>query len=228
MLRAIIFDMDGVICDSEKLHMQAFQSILQEEGMVLTDNEYYTDYLAFDDRGCFTKVFAKNGRALDSEKLKALVQRKRRNFEEMMKDHLVIYPGVDSFIKKAADRYTIGLASGASRLEVEYVLKKAKVRGMFTAIVSADDVQKGKPDPESFQSALKIINEWRLKDTPEIKPAECLVIEDSLHGIAAAHAAGMRCCAVPTSYKKEQLGQADQIIDSFVGLELQQLERLFV
>jgi beta-phosphoglucomutase len=226
-LKAIIFDMDGVICDSEHLHMKAFQEVLQIEGLSLTDNDYYAEYLAFDDRGCFQKIFSKQGRPLDDEKLKGLVQRKRRIFDEQMKDHLVIYPGIEPFVKKASDRYPIGLASGASRLEVEFVLKKAKIRGLFAAIVSADDVQKGKPDPESFLKALKILNEMRLQGSPEILASECLVIEDSIHGIAAARAAGMKGAAVTTSYKAEELKDAHHIIESLVGLELERLEKIF-
>src|ERR1700733_9386073 len=111
MLRAIIFDMDGVICDSEPLHMQAFQKVLEEEGIMLTDNEYYEEYLAFDDRGCFTKIFEAKRKPLDPEKLKKLVARKGHYFDERMKDGLVIYPGAENFVKKAGDRYPVALAS---------------------------------------------------------------------------------------------------------------------
>jgi HAD superfamily hydrolase (TIGR01509 family) len=228
MLKAIIFDMDGVICDSEPLHMNAFQKVLQEEGIALTDQEYYDRYLAYDDRGCFTEALKDKGRQVDSKALQSLIDRKARYFDEAMKQHLVIYPGAESFIKRLADKFPLALASGARRLEVEFVLKKAKVRGLFTAIVSADDVKKGKPDPESFQQALKMLNEMRLKDTPEIKPGECLVIEDSIHGLAAAKAAGMKSAAVTTSYKADQLKQAALIIESMVGFDMGQLEKLFV
>jgi len=226
-LRAIIFDMDGVLCDSEPLHMKAFQRVLEEEGIMLTDNEYYDKYLAFDDRGCFTAVFGVHQRTLDAEKMKKLLARKAKYLEEHMKEGLVIYPGTESFVRKAADRYSIALASGARRLEVEFVLKKAKIRGLFAAIVSADDVEKGKPDPESFQAALKSLNQTRLQGTEEIQPGECLVIEDSHHGIAAAKKAGMKAAAIPTSYKADQLTDAHLVIDSLVGLEMETLEKLF-
>lgn len=226
-MRAIIFDMDGVICDSEPLHMHAFQKVLEEEGIILTDNEYYDEYLAFDDRGCFTKIFQAKQKSLDGEKLKNLLVRKGRYFDEQMKERIMIYPGAESFVRKAADKMPIALASGARRLEVEFVLKKAKIRGVFTAVVSADDVQKGKPDPESFLTALKILNERRLQGTDEIKAGECLVIEDSRHGIAAARSAGMKSTAITTSYKADQLTDANLVVESLVGLELEKLERLF-
>ena len=118
--------------------------------------------------------------------------------------------------------------AGASRLEVEFVLKKAKVRGMFTAVVSADDVKNGKPHPESFLTALKVLNQFRLVNSPEIQPGECLVIEDSYRGVAAAKTAGMKAAAVTTSYSPEELKDANLIIESLVGLEVEKLERLFV
>jgi beta-phosphoglucomutase len=227
MLRAIIFDMDGVICDSEPLHMRAFQKVLEEDGIVLTDNEYYDKYLAFDDRGCFQAIFGVHQRSIDSEQMKKLLVRKARYFDEAMKSHLVIFPGAENLIKKAAEKYALALASGARRLEVEYVLKKAKIRGLFTAVISADDVKQGKPHPESFQAALERMNALRLNGSSAITPGECLVIEDSKHGVSAAKAAGMKSAAVTTSYKPEELAGANMIIESLVGLELKALEGLF-
>lgn len=229
MLRAVIFDMDGVICDSEPLHMQAFQHVLKDLGISLADQEYYDRYLAHDDRGCFRAVMEANGRpAPDGEDLQRLVDKKAKYFDEQMKERLIIYPGADTLVKKLGEKYPIALASGARRLEVEFVLKKAKIRGLFTAVVSADDVAQGKPHPESFQTALRILNERRLVDTPAIEPRECLVIEDSIHGLAAAEAAGMKSAAVTTSYKAEQLTRAGVIIESLVGFDIGKLEKLFV
>jgi beta-phosphoglucomutase len=228
MLRAIIFDMDGVICDSEPLHMKAFQQVLQDLGMTLTDQEYYDRYLAFDDRGCFQAVYRANNRSVpDGKLLQDLLDKKARYFDVMMKEHVVIYPGAEALVKKLAEKYPLALASGARRLEVEHVLKKAKIRGQFTAIVSADDVQQGKPHPESFLKALQILNERRLVASSEIRPSECVVIEDSIHGLAAAQSAGMKGVAVTTSYPAEQLQGAAAIIESLVGFEIGNLEKLF-
>ena len=228
MLRAVIFDMDGVICDSEPLHMKAFQEVLQPLGMVMTDQDYYDHYLAFDDRDCFQAVYRASGQmAPEGKSLQALLDKKARAFDALMKEHVVIYPGAEALVKKLSKKYPLALASGARRLEVEFVLKKAKIRGLFTAVISADDVQHGKPHPESFLKALQVINERRLVDTPEIAPGECLVIEDSIHGLAAAHTAGMKGAAVTTSYPAEELTGAATIIESLVGCEVATLEKLF-
>lgn len=229
MLRAIIFDMDGVICDSEPLHMKAFQQVLTEEGLAITDQEYYDKYLAHDDRGSFEAALRGHGRNVpDFSVMKALLARKARSFDELMKEGLVIYPGVDAFIKKAGVRYSLALASGARRLEVEFVLKKAKIRDSFAAIVSADEVKNGKPQPESFERALAIMNQSRLEGTAEIEPGQTLVIEDSPRCIRTAKGLGMKTVGMATSYKAEELREADLVTNSLVGLELDVLEKLFV
>lgn len=223
MLRAIIFDMDGVVCDSEPLHMKAFQEVLRDEGRVITDQEYYDRYLAHDDRGSFEAALG----TLDPQKMKSLLARKARSFEAAMREHLVIYPGIDAFVRKAGEKYALALASGARRLEVEYVLKKAKIRDAFSAVVSADDVKNGKPEPEAFQKALETLNTMRLDGTSVIERDQCAVIEDSPRCIRTANALGMKTVGMATSYKPEDLREAQLIIDTLVGFEVAALERLF-
>ncbi len=228
MMRAIIFDMDGVICDSEPLHMQAFQEILKDEGIMIMDQEYYDKYLAHDDRGSFESAIRAHNRPLpDLKKMNALLSAKARVFDELMKERMIIYPGADGFIKKAAEKYSLALASGARRLEVEYVLKKAKIRDIFSAIVSADEVKNGKPQPEAFERALELMNQMRLEGTREIMSVETLVIEDSPRCIQTAKGLGMKTVGMATSYKSEELKEADLVINSLVGLELETLEKLF-
>jgi len=228
MLRAIIFDMDGVICDSEPLHMQAFQEILKGDGVMITDQEYYDKYLAHDDRGSFESALQAHNRPLpDLKAMNALLSAKARAFDELMKERMVIYPGAESFVKKAAIKFSVALASGARRLEVEYVLKKAKIRDIFSAIVSADEVKNGKPQPEAFERALALMNQMRLDGTTEILASHTLVIEDSPRCIRTAKALGMKTVGMATSYKPEDLKEADLVVNSLVGLELDTLEKLF-
>ena len=229
MLRAVIFDMDGVICDSEPLHMRAFQKVLSEQGISLLDQEYYDKYLAFDDRGFFQAAFKEKGRELDPGTLGKLLDNKARYFDSEMKEHLVIYPGAESLVKKLSATYPCAIASGARRLEIEFVLRKANLRGLFTAVVSADDVSQGKPHPESFQKALKGLNDFRLSGSPEMKPSEVVVIEDSKHGLNAAKAAGMKGVGVTTSYKAEELkSHADAVVGSLTNISVENLEKLFL
>jgi HAD superfamily hydrolase (TIGR01509 family) len=220
--------MDGVICDSEPLHMKAFQEVLTQEGVAITDQEYYDKYLAHDDRGSFEAACQEHGRPIpELQDMKSLLIRKARAFDDLMKEGLVIYPGVDAFVRKAGIKYSLGLASGARRLEVEFVLKKAKIRDRFAAIVSADEVKNGKPQPEAFERALELINQVRLEGTTAIQAGDTLVIEDSPRCIRTAKSLGMKTVGMATSYKPDHLREADLVVNSLVGLELSALEKLF-
>src|SRR2546423_5839787 len=180
MLKAIIFDCDGVIADSEPLHMAALQRALSEEGITLTEETYYREYLALDDRGCFTKAFNDHGKALTAEKLRELIERKAARLEPVMREHLRIFPGVAEFIPAAAARYPMAVASGALSHEINLILEFAGVRDCFAAVVSAEDVTLGKPDPEAFRKAHAALS---APQAGGIAAAECLVVEDSLHGV---------------------------------------------
>ena len=223
MLKAIIFDCDGVIADSEPLHMATMQQVLAEEGITVSEETYYREYLALDDRGCFTKAFRDHQRSLTDDHLHELITRKAARLEPVMQTHLRIFPGVAEFIRAASASYSLAVASGALRHEIELILRHAGVRDCFARIVSAEDVTRGKPDPESFLRAHAALSQS--SDGP-IAAHECLVIEDSLHGVRAGKLAGMRVLAVTNSYPREQLQAADAIIESFAGLGVEDLAQL--
>ena len=224
MLKAIIFDCDGVIADTEPIHLAGFRRVLAEEGVTLTDEDYFAHYLALDDRGCFTRVFAEHRSSLAQDYLKELIGRKAGYVEEAMKTELTLLPGVAEFIHMAADRYPLAIASGALRAEVETVVNHGGLLDCFCAIVSAEDTSRSKPHPDPFIKALELIN---LATTSPIEARECLVIEDSIHGIRAARQAAMKCLAITNSYPKEKLSDAQLVVDSLIGLSLQDIESLF-
>ena len=224
MLKAIIFDCDGIIADTEPLHLSTLQQSLRQEGIVLTTEDYYAQYLALDDRGCYKLVYQRNGLELTEAKLSELMRRKAESIEPIMRRELTVFPGVPDFIRTASKRLPLAVASGALRGEIDLILDHAGVSSYFEAIVSAEDVTRGKPDPESFLKALSLIN-GRRDNT--IDPAECLVIEDSLHGVQAARMARMRCLAVTNSYDRSRLSQADIITSSLADITLSQIEIVF-
>ena len=224
MLRAIIFDCDGVIADTEPLHLAMFQRVLEQEGIELTREEYYGKYLALDDRSCFTTIHRDRGVPISREKLARLIEQKADFLEPVMRDRLHIFPGVVEFIREAWLRYPIAVASGALRHEVELVLHHAGVRTCFQVIVAAEDVVMGKPDPEPFLNACAQLSASQVES---FGPHECLVIEDSMPGVRAAHLAGMRCLAVTNSYPEDRLVDADRVVHSLAGLAPQELEDLF-
>ena len=224
MLRAIIFDCDGVIADTEPLHFGAFQRVLDEEGILLTREQYYRDYLALDDKNCFSQVHKDRGRPLGPEQLSDLIARKAGYIEPMMRSHLLIFPGVVQFMRQAFERYPMAVASGALRHEVDLVLEHAGVRDLFRVVVAAEDVVNGKPHPEPFLKACSLLSSTR---DEVIAAHECLVIEDSIPGVRAAHNAGMRCLAVTNSYPRERLDNADLVVGGLAEVSLADLEGLF-
>ncbi|MFY9555670.1 MAG: HAD family phosphatase [Blastocatellia bacterium] len=223
MLKAIIFDCDGVIADTEPIHLSAFARVLSEEGITLSEEEYFRDYLALDDRGCFKKAFADRGPMLGQDKLNDLVRRKAEYVEPAIRATLRLLPGAAELIKEAARSYPLAVASGALRHEIDLVLEYGALTDCFRVIVSAEDVTRSKPYPDPF------IKAWQLLSSSiqeRIGASECLVIEDSIHGISAARLAGMSCLAVANSYPVEKLSEADLVVESLAELSLEDLRDL--
>ncbi len=207
-MRAIIFDFDGVIADTEPLHFEGLRRTLAEIGLDLTENDYYANYLGFDDRGCILEALRVNRRPAPPALVEELMARKADAYLAAIQDHLVIFPGVVPFVEDAAARYPIAIASGALRPEIELILERAGIRKAFAHITSAEDVTRGKPDPEPFLHALAGLGR---KQAASVAPGDCLVIEDSLPGIRAAKAAGMKVLAVANTHTIQDLHEADAI-----------------
>lgn len=225
-LSAIIFDFDGIIADTEPLHFAGFRQTLAEIGIGLTESDYYTNYLGYDDRGCFLAALAAHQRPTDLATITALMQRKALAYLESVKGHLVIFPGVREFVQEAAATYPLAIASGALRHEIEFILEEAGLRKAFLHITGAEDVTKGKPDPEPFLHALDALNRQRPKQT--IAPESCLVIEDSIPGLRGAKTAGMKVLAVANTHTIQDLHEAHAITPSLTQVRLSELrERLW-
>lgn len=220
-MRAVIFDFDGVIADTEPLHYESLRRTLAGVDIVLTEKDYYADYLGFDDRGCILEALRINRRPASPSLVEELMAKKAVAYLDSLKDHLVIFPGVKALIQDAAAAYPIAIASGALRAEIELVLEQIGIRDAFRHITSAEDVTCGKPNPEPFLHALAGLN--RHQSMGRIPPDSCLVIEDSLPGIRAARAAGMKVLAVANTHTLQDLHEADAISDSLSDTHLTDL-----
>ena len=225
MLRAVIFDFNGIIVDDEPIHFKLFQRVFAEEGIDLTEEAYYQRYLGFDDRGAFLAGFHDHGKALGGAKLQVLIARKADYYQEAIRHHVAVFPGVKALVEKLSETIPLAVASGALRQEIETILRTVGLLNYFCAIVSAEDVQQGKPEPEIFLKALAAINATN-NNCAAIAPAECVVIEDSKEGVHGARRAGMKCLAVTNSHPPERLREADAIIASLEEVALPFLSRL--
>lgn len=225
MLRAVIFDFNGILVDDEPIHLEMFQKVLQEEGIPLTEKDYYARYLGFDDRGAFRAVYRDNGRNLDDAALAKLIERKAVYYRASIGRRTVIFPGVKQLLAQLVGRYPLAVASGALRDEIELILQSVALRNYFQVIVSANDVKEGKPQPEIFLKALEGLNRNAGAPSP-IRPSECLVVEDSKEGILGAQRAGIKCLAVTNSHTAEQLRSADAVVASLAEVTIPFLESL--
>jgi beta-phosphoglucomutase len=223
MLHAVIFDFNGIIVDDEPIHFKLFQRVLGEEGITLTEEAYYARYLGFDDRGAFIAGFRDNDRSLTDQKLSELIDRKALYYQDAIRNHVVIFPGVKTLIYELAPSVPLAVASGALRDEIATILTTAGLLNYFQAIISAEDVKQGKPEPEIFWKVLAKLNAGA---SPQIEPANCVVIEDSKEGIRGARAAGMKCLAVTNSHPAELLGEANAVVKSLEEVTLPLLQKL--
>jgi HAD superfamily hydrolase (TIGR01509 family) len=223
-LQAIIFDFDGVLADSERLHLKAFQETLLATPVTLTDEAYYAQYLGFDDHGVFRRVSADQGHPFDPATIDRLVADKGRRFETLTAAGEMLYPGVASFVKSAAARVPLAVASGAQTHEIDDVLVRAGLREHFTAVVGADQTPASKPAPDPYLEAFARIG----RTTGQTLSARRTVaIEDSRWGLESARAAGLRTVAVTNSYAADALaGHAELVVEGLHALDLDALERL--
>ncbi len=226
MLKAIIFDFDGVIADTEPLHLKAFQLTFLENGIELSDEEYFANYLAYDDKTLFRELLKDRNFEHDEALISDFISRKSEHFENVLKGNILVLEGVPEFISRISGKYPLAIGSGALRSEIIEILESVGLREHFEIIVSADEVINCKPDPEVFIEALRRLN--NLDSVSEtISSHECLVIEDSTSGIKAAHSAGMKCLAITNSYTAEKLSEAELIIESLKAISVEELEDLF-
>lgn len=231
MLKAILFDFDGVILDSEEYHYEAFQRVFKEEGFSLTRESYYLNCLGFNDVECFRWGLKGTGKIDEAGGIDALTDRKAVYFEELLEKEMRFFPGVCEFIRAAGEKYPLAVTSMARRGEIEIALSRAGLSDLFRLIVSGEDVEKTKPDPEPYEKTLRLLNaHLSLTGTErEIRPEQCLVIEDSSAGIQSAKAAGMNVLALAQTEEPARLkAAADQVLLSLEGVSLEEVEALFI
>ena len=224
MLRALIFDFNGIIVDDEPIHFELFKQVLAEEGIKLTEADYYARYLGFDDRGAFTAAYREHGRSLDEKLLARLIDRKTIYYQSEIRSKVRIFPGVEKLVTTLVPVLPLAVASGALRQEIETILSAAGLLKHFAVIISAEDVDHGKPEPEIFLKVLARLNA-QVEDGHPIDAADCLVIEDSKEGIRGARRAGMKCLAVSNSHPIELLQEANAVVRSLEEVDLALLEK---
>ena len=222
MLKAIVFDFDGVLANSEPLHLLAYQHVLAAEGIALAEADYFTRYLGYDDVGAFAAIGKDRGRAWTPAEIGRLVQRKAVRFEMLEDEVSVLFPGAAHAVQRASIAYPIAIASGARGEEIHRVLEREGLTSCFSAIVAAEDTPLSKPAPDPY---LRVVERLRHK-LGSLEPAECVALEDSRWGLQSARAAGLRTIAVAQTYERSALAEADLVIETIDDMDLHALAQL--
>jgi len=205
MITAIVFDFDGVLADSEVLHLRSYQEVLEPLGVALTRADYFARYLGFDDRGVFSTLSADHGLGLEPAQVETLIARKTVVFDALEAEAELLFPGAAACVQRLAAAFPLGIASGALRHEIESVLDRSDLRRHFGFIVASGETPSSKPAPDPYLRAAHL----------HARPAaECVAIEDSRWGLESARAAGMACIGVTHTYPRAELAAADHIVDS--------------
>jgi len=223
MLRFVIFDFDGVITDSEILHLRAFNQVLARYGIEISIKDYYRDYLGLTDLDFFNALIYK--KVLPPEQnIEHFENEKTMVFEDLAKTEGKIIEGVRDFLQMLSqNNIPMAICSGALLTEIELVLEQARLRSFFSVIVSAESVKRGKPSPEGFNLTLQKLNQ---NQQNPLTPDQCIVVEDSHWGLQAAKAAGMHTIAVTNSYDADQLAMAEKIVAKLTDLTIDDLLKL--
>ena len=227
MLRAIIFDFNGIIVDDEPLHFRSMRDAVALLGVSISMEEYWTRYLPLDNKDCLRAICKDYGLELSENRRAQILEEISRLYHVMLEDTCPLFAGAAKLIQSAATRYPLAIASGALRADIENILRTSKLENSFKVVVGAEDFILGKPNPESYLLALERLNQTLNGHGPKIEPRQALVIEDSIAGVRGARAADMICLAVSNSYPAERLVDAHRVVGSLEEVDLDELENLF-
>ena len=217
-LKAVLLDFNGVIINDESIHQELIADILISENLRPDESEFQTLCLGRSDRACLRDILGQRGRVVSDKYLDNLIQKKTQAYQQKLEslDDLPIYPGIEEFLTQLQQQgIEIALVTGALRSEVELVLQKSGIAKYFSVIVGGDDITQSKPEPEGYLLAVSQLN---------LRPSECLAIEDSYPGIEAAKKAGIPVVGIANTYPLHMLQRrANWTIDYLAELELDRL-----
>jgi len=215
MLDAVIFDFDGVIADSEPVHCDAIREVAATVGVTISDDDYQSIYIGFDDRDAFREVLRQAGRAADEAVVAAMCEAKAEAFDRLAGKGVPAIGGALELARavKAAG-VPMAIGSGATRHEIELMLDGMGAGELFEVMATADDVARSKPDPQTYRLAVERLAEHVGRG---IEPGRAVAIEDTAAGVASAKAAGLAVVGVTTTGPAAKLAEAHAVWETLVG-----------
>lgn len=228
VLRAILFDFNGVLVDDEPIHLELLERVLREEGLA-TDGIDFTTYIGRTDHDAFRAELEAAGQNATPDLLSRLIARKAAYYRvRVHSSGLPVFPGAAELLAEiSTSDLMLGVVSGALRDEVESALERMAVRERFKFLVTGEDVDAGKPNPEGYRRGLTLLNSTPPLPSRLLHPHEVLAVEDSPSGLEAAAAAGLSTLGVAHTYPATDLQTADHVVEKLQDLSLKQLRTLF-
>lgn len=186
MLRALLWDHDGILVDTERLYFQATREVLASVGVVLTE-AHYREFFLVDNRGAFHLA---RERGVSEHEIAALKERRGQRYTELLLAEDTLMEGVLPLLTRLAARYRMAIVTSSHRVHFDAIHRRSGLPSKFELVLTREDYGQSKPHPEPYLTALQRL---------QLAPSECLVIEDSERGLRAAHAAAIRCWVVPST-----------------------------
>lgn len=204
--RAVAVDFNGTLSDDEHLLERLFRERFAERGIAVEPGVYWRELAGLSDPEIAARGLALGGHATDPALVEEIVAAKVAAYRAHVAVHPLVPAAAAAFVRAVAARVPVAVVSGAERAEVETVLEAAGLREAFAAVVCAEDVRRGKPDPEGYRLALTALGAPR--------PADVVALEDSIPGLRAARAAGLRCLGVAGTADPAALAdEADGVVE---------------
>jgi beta-phosphoglucomutase len=206
---AVVFDFDGVLANTEPLHLRVYQMLSAEHGFSFTADEYYSRYLGFDDVGVFEALSRDKGLRVDGDRMAALIERKTVLFQSLVRESPVLFPGTAECLRAMRATCPIAIASGALSHEIALILTSAGLDGLVPVVVAAGDTPRGKPAPDPYRLAMERLSAAAGR---HLRPEASVAIEDSRWGLESARDAGLLTVGLTTSYAASELGRPDLVL----------------
>jgi len=208
IVKALLMDFNGVIINDEPIQMRVYQQIFAEKGIVMSDSDYLAS-LGMDDRTLVRETYRRAGKEADNSAVLDVATSKTQRWRDEIADAVPLFPGVENFIRKAANELSLGIVSMARLDDILYILDRTELTDCFKVIVSADDVTQPKPDPQCYREGFRRLDLSRIDEghLPMVHK-ECVVIEDSPPGVTAARAADLQVLGVPNTVPAEEMRAA--------------------
>ena len=198
-VRALLFDFNGTLSDDEHVQCEIYRRLFAEQGRPLSAERYYAELAGLSDEEIVERWLGPGHP--DAERI---VADRIRLFQETVPDGSSVRPHVHEAVQAAAGRSALAVVSGASRVEVETVLRAAGLLQAFSAVVAMEDVARGKPDPEGYLRALELVG---------VQAGEAVALEDTEAGVASAKAAGLYTVGVLGTMGADRLAAADELVE---------------